>query len=387
MIPLGVAIALSDQVLWDEVHQALQETPVRIAFEQAGVGDLASFLDRIERVRPDVVLIDLAQLPEDLPRVIAEVRATAPQPFVIVVHPDANPESILFAIRSGAREFLHSPVRETLFQALERLASEREKQSGVPLRGSKIVGYLSAKGGCGATSLACHAAAFLEAELHKPTLLCDLDLGSGIVRFLMHSRSRYSVLDACANVQRLDHSYWHALVSNGSGRLDVIAGPEVLPVKELPSPAQLRQVLRFTRTEYDWVILDLGHGLSPTIWAAIEELDELVLVTTPDVPALHQTKIMLRQLFERGFGRNHLKVVLNRVPKRTEVAPSEIEQMLGVSFFAVIGEDAAALYEAYAEAHLLPDGSPLRRQMNAVPAKLAAIESGASGRKKFSLFG
>jgi Flp pilus assembly CpaE family ATPase len=49
----------------------------------------------------------------------------------------------------------------------------------------------------------------------KHVLLADLDLEAGIVRFLMRTKSPYSVMDALNSLQRLDQNYWNALISNG----------------------------------------------------------------------------------------------------------------------------------------------------------------------------
>ena len=56
-------------------------------------------------------------------------------------------------------------------------------------------------------------------------LLADLDVSAGMVAFLMKSVSPYSVADALNNVDRLDSSYWKALVSNGIPGLEVISAP------------------------------------------------------------------------------------------------------------------------------------------------------------------
>jgi pilus assembly protein CpaE len=388
LIQLAICIAVSDEGLWKAVHSTLQEIPVRVAFEQAGIDDLPSFLEKLERMRPDAVLLDLAGLPGELNDVAEAIASTAAKPYVVVIHPEGRPDLILAALRAGAKEFLFPPLETVLPSALIRLAAEREKGAppGSPSRkGGRLVGFLSAKGGCGATTLACHSAMVLEQETSKPTLLCDFDLSSGMVRFLMKARSRYSVMDAFANVQRLDHSYWHALVSNGSGHLEIISGPETAPLKEVPNSQQVQQVLRFARTEYDWLILDLGRGLSPTSFSAIEELDDLFLVTTPEVPALHQCKQIIQQLLARGLGRNRLHLVLNRHSKRLELTPEELENLLGVSIYATVLDQEAALRDAYSESRLLSMDSPMMRDINAMVGKLADFPP--KTKKRFSLFG
>jgi pilus assembly protein CpaE len=385
MMPLAIAVAVTDEGLWQEIHSALLDLPVRTVFEQAGIGELPAFLEKIERLRPDAVLLDLAALPCELPLMVEAISAAPGSPFVVVVNREGRQDLILDALRAGAKEYLFPPLKPTLEQALVRLGGERERIAVTPRRTGRLVGFLSAKGGCGATTLACHSAAILEKETGKATLLCDLDLSSGLVRFLMHSQSRYSVVDACANVHRLDRSYWQALISNGCGHLDVISGPEAAPLKEMPGGQQIRQVLRFARSEYDWVMADLGSGLCPTSYSAIEELDDLFLVTTPDVPALHQAKRITQQLLAHGLARNALHLVLNRLSRKTEVSPSELEDLLGLPFYATLTDHDHALHEAYSEARLLPLESPLAREISGLVCKLADLP--LKQKRRFALFG
>ncbi|MBL0160956.1 MAG: hypothetical protein IPP47_28320 [Bryobacterales bacterium] len=386
MYSISVCIAVSNETLWQEIHSALRELPVRVAFEQAGIGDLAAFLEKVEHLRPDAVMLDLFDLPCEFAQLMEALSSCSPAPFIIVVHPEGRPDLILETMRAGAREFLVPPLAGTLQTALLRLSAERERAAPTAKRGGRLVGFLSAKGGCGATTVACHVARLLEQETHQPTLLGDFDLCSGMIRFLMQASSRYSVLDAFANVQRLDHSYWHALVSNGKGHLDVIAGPETPPLKEVPGLQQIRHVVRFMRTEYEWTVLDLGRGLSPCSYAAIEELDDLFILTTPDIPALHQVKALTDQLFSHGLSQSTLHLVLNRMNRRLEVTAAELEKLLGLPFYSILSDDTQALHEACSESRLLGADSTLARELKDLVCKLADIPV-KTVKKRFSLFG
>ena len=59
----------------------------------------------------------------------------------------------------------------------------------------------------------------------------------------------------------------------------------------------------------------------------LDEIDDVYLVTTLEVPALHQAKQAVQTLINAGLG-NRLHVVLNRTPQRPDVTSEELERIL-----------------------------------------------------------
>jgi pilus assembly protein CpaE len=384
--PLTIGLVIETKELWDEVHSTLQELPVRLLIEQHELGDLGEFLDKVERLRPEVMILEVMKLREPMEHVVGRIKASSVDPMVIALHNTAEPELILSALRAGAHEFLHPPLKANLQQALERKSLERNKTRERLKQKGKVVGFLSAKGGCGATTIACHTAAQLGRQ-DKRVLLADLDLDAGMIRFLMKSKSPYSVLDALNNLHRLDASYWNALISNGLPGLEIIAAPQALASKQQPNQEQMQNMLTFCRGQYDFTIVDLGRSLNLTAMNSLEEIDETYLVTTLDVPALHQSKQIIQTLSGVGYGRERLRLVLNRMPQRLDVTPDELEKMMSLPVFATLPNDYPSLYESYSEGSLLPPNSRLGKELNRMAMKVGGIEEEKGGKKKFSLFG
>jgi pilus assembly protein CpaE len=375
-------LIIEKKELLDEVQACLHELPVRIQFEQAGITDWAEFADKLSRSRPDVVILDVGSLVDHLPETVAKIKETGQSPMLIALNDSADPESILAALRAGFHEYLFPPLHGNLRRALERRSEERDKfREGA--RKGRVIGFLSAKGGCGATTLACHTAIEIQKLNKFDILLADMDFDSGMVHFLMKTKSTYSVQDAFNNLHRLDMSFWKAIISNGTPRLEIISAPSPACMRQQPRPEQLQQVLRFVRQNYDWSIVDLGRNLSFLGMSVLDEIDETCLVTTLDVPALHQAKQIVQTLMNTGYARNRLRLILNRVPQRLEVTPEEIEKMFGIPVFAVMTDEYQDLYDAYAEGRLLSEGK-LARQFHSFSMKLAGVQE---EKRKFRLFG
>lgn len=384
MFGLTAGLVISSESLMEEVRSALYNLPVRVQFEQREIGEWAAFLERLERTAPDILLVELDGLPDPLDQVTRQIKATSGSPMVVVVHTSADPEKLLRAIRADADEYVYSPLETDLKRALERLAGERRKRvAGTRPRG-RAAGFVSAKGGCGATTVACHTAL----ELHRLTkldvLLADYDLESGLVGFLMKSQSRYSVLDAADNVHRLDLSFWKALVSNGYPGVEVISAPTDPLVRRQRNMDDFRQMIPFIRSHYDWMMVDLGSSLTPLAVSVLGELDELFVIATLDIPALHQTKQILRSLAEAGFGSEKTRLVMNRMPKRPDVTLDELEKMLGSPIYATIPNDYPGLFEAYASGSLIAPNSNLGKNYSRLAKRMAGLELGAPPKKSLS---
>jgi pilus assembly protein CpaE len=386
MYPLTIGLVLSSSDLWEAVQAELATMPVRVVIEQAVIDDLPVFIDKLDRFKPEIVLLDPSQLPDELTEVIKGIRSSLVSPHVVVVRNNADATEILTAMRAGASEYVCPPFATNLKEALERVSKQRQAQpSSAAAKSATSFGFLSVKGGCGATTLACHAAIELGRASGKSTLLADLDFVAGSVRVVTQAKSRYSMIDALENVQRLDTSFWRGLVHNGTANVEIIASLPVSGPRRMPGAHEIRQVLRFVRSQYDYVVVDLGHGFHPGVAAALEEVDHLLLVSTMEMPALQQTKVLLREIPDLGYSRNRIHLVLNRVPRRGEISVQDVEGGLGVEVFGTIPNDYRALDVAYSEGRLLPEDHYLRQEIGRLLWKLADIEV-APRKKKFNLF-
>ncbi len=385
--PITLGLIIGSKEWRQEIQACLEGTSARVVLEQPEISEWGPFLEKLDRTRPDALLIEFTSLPEPYDDFVAQIKGTEASPQVVALHSSAEPETILATVRAGADEYLYPPFSASLEKALERLLGRTRKRQQLNSNGGKVFGFLSAKGGCGATTLACHAAVELTRQTSQEVLLADLDLDAGLVGFLMKSKSHYSILDAMANTHRLDANYWRALVSNGTPRLQVIRAPGVALQREEVNLEDVRTVLRFVRFQYDWTVVDLGRGLSPLVLNALEEVDETFLVTTLDVPALHQVQQVTRHLLDSGYGQTRLRLVLNRVPKAPDVMPKELEGLLGIPVYAMLPEDHGSIYEAYAEGHLLPSNSFLGRHLARMTGNIAGVQESAPSKKKFSIFG
>jgi pilus assembly protein CpaE len=377
---LNVGVIIADPALRHEVVDRLNHLRVRIAFTISPADGDASVT---EYSNPDVLVLDFGH-PSAF-EIMATLKSLAAHPPVIAVHASADPDVILAAMRSGAREFLSPPINaETLERALDRIAAERLLKAPAH-RAGKAIGFLSAEGGCGATTVACHVAAELRRITSTRILIADFDLPAGMVGFWLRATGAHSLLDLTRNLQRMDSSLWKGMVQSVQPHLDVICAPAEIPLGELPETASFTTVLRYARAHYDWVVADLGQGLSPLSMALIPELDTLYLVTTPEAAPLYQARRVIRKLLSSECTRESPRLVVNRVRKEFAQGSSDVEKLFTVPIEGYLPEDYYEVVEAHSDGQLASRRSDLGRRLAQLAAKIAG-QPEEKHESRFSLF-
>lgn len=376
-----VLLHLKDEALRRETVATLTDSCPNIIFEGRDF-EWSSLRDEVAQSQSDVLLLDFSALTGDPVEAIKLLKSQHPRLKVIALHSSPDPKVILAAMRAGANEFLHPPLAESLPESLERILSAMDADSTPSTRG-RIIAFLSAKGGCGATTIACHIASEIQAQTRKGVLLADFDLVSGLVGFLMKTPSSYSVLDAIKNLSRLDESLWRALVVEHRPGLSVIPAPATYTRWDQPDDDQIRRVLQFMRKQNEWTVLDLGRSLNCLALAALEEIDKIFLVSTLEVVALHGLKTIVHGLFEQG---EKLQLILNRTPKMMDISTEDLEKILGRSLYSALPNDYMGLYQAYSGGNLLSSNSRLGQDFGLLASKITGVPPMKS-KKKFAFFG
>lgn len=340
----------------------------------------ASQLDRIVRVHvPRIIFLDAASLPEAL-AVARAAETSLPGLEIVAFHETAHPAVLLELMRAGVREFLAAPfLPEIVGEVLARVA-ERVGRSPLAVEYTDLVlSFLPAKAGVGTTTVAVNFSMALAEQLQAPVLLADFDLNCGIVGFMLKLEGRYSVTDVAERADRLDDSMWRQLVCS-TGHLDVLPSGKV-DLGFRIEPAQVHALLDFCRRQYKAVCLDLSGNMEKHSLDLMHESKWILLVTTPELPALHLARQKLA--FLRSVELDHrVKLVLNRTHKRMPVTVEEIERLLGHPVAFSFYNDYAGVHKALQEGTQVDPSSGLGRQFRQVASDFLPRPEEAEPRKR-----
>lgn len=126
MYPLTIGLAIGNRELRDQARSCLANLPFRVIVEHQDLnGDLVNFLDRLEDVRPEVVLIDISSWKEPLERLVASIRNAAGDPMIIALHDTPTVNNALAAMRAGVHDIVFPPLQEPLRRSVEKRSRSR----------------------------------------------------------------------------------------------------------------------------------------------------------------------------------------------------------------------------------------------------------------------
>ncbi|MBS1827934.1 MAG: hypothetical protein JST93_21680 [Acidobacteria bacterium] len=297
---------------------------VKLSHEYPAGEDLA----RLIRMHvPEVFFVST----EDLQRAMELVQAAANlldgvQFIAVGRHPD--PTSLLQLMRGGVREFLAYPFDERpLIESLVRVKDILDRKPVIADSTDRVYGFVPAKPGCGATTLAVNTAVASSRIADKPSLLIDVDRVSGMVRFLLQLNNEYCLQDALDRALTLDENLWPQLVSK-TGPLDVIHSGSLKAHHE-PEEGSTHQLIAFARRNYGQIFLDFPGTFEPREMEALRECKKIYLVVTPEVPSLHLCREKITFLGKANL-KDRIEILLNRHPKRPTIQLQSVEEILGL---------------------------------------------------------
>lgn len=377
---LKVLLIENDSNYAARVRDMLSQVPGQ-SFDLQWSEALLPGLDRLAKADFDVVLIDTA-LPECHGLDALEALRMHARGVPIVILSGLDSEAFaLRAVQIGAQDYLvKSKLEPDLLYRSLRYAIVRQKSQtdgtkaesqGPPLR---VIGCLGAKGGVGTTTVACHSSLELKRQTGQRVLLADLDMSGGAVGYLMRAKSTYTILDAANDLLRLDQSFWDKVVFNGPEDLEILPLAAPICSEEQIRSDRIRYVLRFLRSLYPWVVLDLGR-LSPFTASLLSDLTDLLLVTTYDLAAIRETRQVVHRLAEMGFESRRVTLVVNKVPKMDCVAALEVSKVLGIQGSVIVPEGTTGVFDAKSGIH---------PQLARLATNLAGLEEKPAAWKYFS---
>jgi pilus assembly protein CpaE len=290
------------------------------------VSDEDALFEALREHQPDALFADLGLCPHDTLDLLD--RLPAPRPMLAVCGPQDDSQVILRAMKQGAREFFPpAPGREAVRELVDRLVLE-SRPAAPAGRLAPVLAVMGAKGGVGATVVACQLAAALQA-MGSRTVVVDLNYPLGDVALHFDVRPSYTLAHVVKQADDLDATYLRGLLQGHRSGVQILAAPERVEEAELVRGVHVERVISLLRGEFDFVVLDVSRSWNEASVRALDLASEILLITSLDVPTLNHARQHLDLLRRLGHSDAKIHPIANRYSRRDAVTDKEFAQFLG----------------------------------------------------------
>ncbi len=177
-----------------------------------------------------------------------------------------------------------------------------------------VVCITSGKGGTGKSVIASNLSVHL-ATGGSRVILVDADLGLANQHLLLGVKPARSIVDVLERGVPME-----AILENGPAGVALAAGASGSPEVADLHPGRLRRLVSAMEglaDRADIVIVDTGAGIGRATTTFLYALDDVVVVTTPDLTAMTDGYMVIKNV-TRNNPRARLSVVVNRVQSAVE---------------------------------------------------------------------
>jgi pilus assembly protein CpaE len=315
--------------------------------------------------------------------VIQDILRVKPGIPIIAVMADNDPDLILRCLRQGTSEFLLQPfTNEQVEASLRKLAKLQPATEAGTNRG-KVFCVMPAKGGSGATTIACNLAYQWKRLGAKRILLADLDQLAGTMSFILKLKSNYSFVDVIQRASDIDADLWKSVATARNG-VDVLLSPEAM-IAGISDMTNAAPILEYARAVYDVLIVDAGSVYGDWNLSQAQLCDELLLVATNELTSLQAVQRSLGYLDANNIGRWKIRIIVNRYDKHVGLSRESIGTALHTDIYHVMPSDYDAVQRALIDGKPIPPGTTLGKSIVGLADRLAGRE--APAKKSGSLGG
>jgi pilus assembly protein CpaE len=294
----------------------------------------------IHKTRPSVVIMEVCEDVELSLERMKTILNRFPQVSIFATCADKSADTILKIMKAGADEYLLRPVSEAdLDSALQKHGRLWLTKPVPEEEVGSVFSVFSPKGGVGTTTIAINLATNVYESTKKPTIIVDLDLNAGDATTFLNLSPSYTISDVTLNMSRLDKSFLKGVLTRHRSGIYILAEPQKVREGVSITGGDVKKVLNLLKTMFNYIVIDTETAMDERTMAAIEMSDLIMLVFVMSLPGIKNMQRYLSYFEEMGFGREKVKLMVNRYLKKGDIRLEDAEKALSYPIFWSIPND------------------------------------------------
>ncbi len=306
-------------------------------------GDYNKGYEDIKLAENPVVILDISEDFAGLDEIAGKLKLVTSKIIITSINYSTN--TIIKALRLGAKEFLPKPVlREDLVRVLSMLASISPENE---VSQSKIITVYSNKGGIGKTTIAVNLAAELAKVTKDKVALVDLNLQLGDISTFLNLNPPFDVNYV---IRRLIDKEENILIKGFEKYKDlslyVLSDPSYIEQSESITTQQITTLFSALKKVFPYIVVDMSSNIDPISLKILDSSDWIMFTTIVNIPAIRNAQRCLNLFRSRKYPSNKVKIVINRYMENDEIKIEDIENTLGESVYWKIPNNYFTIMEA-----------------------------------------
>ena len=303
-------------------------------------------------LKPHIVLMDINMPDMDGITATREMAVQAPYSQVIIMSVQSDQHYMKRAMAAGARDFQPKPftseelvgcIRRVYtvglpsyqqLEALDHVKTPTKETRAAPgasaptKTSTPVVVVYSPKGGVGTSAVAANLAIAFHQERGGVALL-DGDLQFGDISVHLNTRPDRTISDLI-HEGKLEIDLVNEILMAHSSGLKLLLAPPQPQLADMVTPAMMKDVIASLKNDFKMVVVDTHHHLNDMTLTILELADVILVVTTPELPAIKSVKLFLELAEQLNLPADRIKIVVNRANIPGGVKVEKLEQVLNV---------------------------------------------------------
>ena len=306
--------------------------------------DYKQGLDKIKSLdTPPIVIADISEKTTILQDKLEDIRLFTTK--IVITSTDYSTDTIVRAMRLGAREFLPKPIiKEDLKRVLILLM---QQESEVEDSASRIITVYSNKGGIGKTTIAANLAAELAKTTRDKGALVDLNLQLGDISTFLNLNPPFDVNYVLKNLlDKKEDTLLKAFEKYKQTSLYVLSDPSYIEQSESITPQQIENLFKALKKVFPYIVVDMSSNIDPNSLKILDLSDLILFTTIVNIPAIRNAQRCLNLFKSRRFPSNKVKILINRFMENDEIKIEDIESTLCEKIYWKIPNNYFSIMEA-----------------------------------------
>lgn len=323
----------------DDIPETRDNLKKMLSFETdiEVVGSASSGVEAIrlaKQYQPHVVLMDINMPGVDGISASEGIMQEVPFASVVMMSVQSESDYLRRSMLAGARDFLTKPfTSDELISTIRRVyqmgartlpqvaaaavgpQAPTEVAVGKSVRQGQVIAVFGAKGGVGCSLVAVNLAIALVNKQTRVAIV-DSNLEFGDVGVMLNLQASRNIADLIPQIQDLEEDFIQQVMTPHDSGIRALLAPPRPETAELVGAEHLKLILEKLRTLYDYVVVDTDTSLHDRILNILDISDAIILVGTPDIPALKNARLFLEVTDALGYDSQKILFVVNKVDKR-----------------------------------------------------------------------